>query len=127
MKSNKTLVVLTACVVTLASAQPAHAGDRGWATAGKVLTGVVAGSILLNALDCAASPPPPTVVYAPAPVVYAPAPTVVYAPAPQPVVYAAPPVVYYSRPAPCYYPRRVVYSYPVVVRYGPPGRPYRHW
>ena len=132
MKSNKTLIVLTACIVSLASLQPVQAGDRGWATTGKVLTGVVAGSILLNALDCAASPPA-TVYYAPAPVAYAPAAAVVYAQAPQPVVcaqpvvYAPAPAIYYSRPAANYYGRPMVYPYPVAIRYGHGGaRYYRH-
>jgi hypothetical protein len=79
--------------------QTAKAGDREWATAGKILTGVAVGAIVVSALDCepaqcsvsytyGAPPYPP-----PAPVVYAPPPVVVVAP--RPVVCAPPPVVVY--------------------------------
>jgi hypothetical protein len=88
------LTVLGASLA-LGTMQPAMAG--GWCVAGKVLTGVVAGSILVDAL----TPHTTTVVYAPAPpVVYAPAPQIVYTPAP--VYYGRPcppPPVYYVRPA----------------------------
>jgi hypothetical protein len=80
--------------------QTAKAGDREWATAGKILTGVVAGAVLASAVDAHAGytvtysapaycPPPPAVVYVPArPVVVAPA----------PVVCAPPPVIVYREP-----------------------------
>lgn len=113
--------VLAAAVVSIAatSVLPAHAGDREWSTAGKVLTGVFAAGVIAEAFRPHCPPPvvyapaPAPVVYAPAPVVYAPAPvvyapaTVVYqaAPAPQVVYVAAPP--FYHAPAPCYRPRHV--------------------
>ena len=92
--------------------QTARAGDRGWATAGKILTGVAIGAVIANAVDAHASysvtyssgpgyaycPPPAPVVCAPARVVYAPRP-VVYVTAP--VVCAPPPVVVYRAPVVC--------------------------
>ena len=104
------LVVLTVMAVNPRSAR-AH--DDGWATVGKVLTGIAAAELLFGCAQpvysevCCSAPP---VVYAPPPVVY-PAPAVVYAP-PPPVVYAPPPVVY---PAPA-----VVYAPPPPVVYAPP-------
>lgn len=122
-------MILAAMVVAVVgmSTQTARAGDREWATVGKVLTGVAAGVVIAKAIDCeptytsvsygsygCASPsysvsytvstpppcPPPRVVCAP-PVVYAPAP-VVYQP-----VYYTPHPVYYA-PAPVYH---VSYGY----------------
>lgn len=92
--------------------QTARAGDRGWATAGKILTGVAIGAVIANAVDARASysvtyssgpgyaycPPPAPVVCVPAPVVCAPRP-VVYVSAP--VVCAPPPVVVYRAPVFC--------------------------
>ena len=109
-------MILAAVAVVGMGAQSAHAGDREWATVGKVLTGVAAGVVIANAIDngpgCASvsyrsygcgpsgvsvsystyvpapCPPPPRVVYM-APVC-----------APAPVIYAPPPVVVY-RPVVC--------------------------
>lgn len=56
MKKKPQLVKLTAVLTVLALAiagltpPPAHAGDEEWATAGKILTGVVAGHILTHGL-----------------------------------------------------------------------------
>ena len=122
---KKMILAVVAVAVVGMSVQSASAGDREWATVGKVLTGVAAGVVITRALDCeptytsvsygyaapsysvsytvGAPPPcstPQRVVYAP-PVVYAPAP-VVYQP-----VYYAPRPVYYT-PAPIY---RVSYGY----------------
>ena len=107
-------LILTASVLALlaANAPVARAGECGWSTAGKILTGVAAGVAVATAFDgnthttvtvgygapvaCAPSAP---VVYAPRRYVVAPAP-VVYAPR---VVYAAPvyvapaPVLVYSK------------------------------
>ena len=112
---KKMIFAAVAVAVVGMSAQTARAGDREWATVGKVLTGVAAGMVIANAIDggpgCASvsygsygcssgysvsytACPPPRVVCAP-PVVYAPAP-VVYQP-----VYCAPRPVYYA-PAPVY-------------------------
>lgn len=48
----KVTAVLTALALTIAglTPQPAQAGDEEWATAGKILTGVVAGHILTHGL-----------------------------------------------------------------------------
>ena len=105
-------LILTASILGLVATNvhTARAGDCGWATAGKALTGVAAGIVLANALDCdthtsvtvayrAPVCPPAPVVCAPTRVVVAPAP-VVYAPR---VVYATPvyvtpaPVLVYSK------------------------------
>lgn len=55
---------LVAMIVTIAmlSPQPARAGDREWATAGKILTGVVAANVLLNGLPYVFEPPSAPVV-----------------------------------------------------------------
>ena len=87
--------MIAAAILAIAGAslQSANAGDREWATAGKVLTGVVAGAVIASALD--GSPvhasvsytygapvyaycPPQRMVVAPAPVVCAPSPVIVY-------------------------------------------------
>ena len=104
------IAVLTATAVLSGGVQKASAGDREWATAGKILTGLAIGGVVARALE-----PPPTVVYAPAPqVVYSSSAPVVTGPAP---VYVQPaPVVVYS--APVYYrPAPVVYVGPAY--YGP--------
>jgi hypothetical protein len=76
------------------------AGQSEWATAGKVLTGVIAAGVLFDALR---PHPAPVVVYQqPPPVVYsAPPPTVVYtySAAPQTVYVQAPPVVVVQAPS----------------------------
>jgi hypothetical protein len=106
---KKMILAAVAVAVVGMSTQSAHAGDREWATVGKVLTGVAAGVVIANAIDhgpgyasvsyssygCGPSgvsvsyatyapapcPPPPRVVYvAPAPVYCAPPPVVVYRP-----------------------------------------------
>ena len=117
--------------VALTSVVPVvEAGQREWATAGKVLTGVVAGSLLVRAFE----PAPvyqvaPQVVYQ-QPVVVAPAPQVVYAqPAPVQVqtVYVSPaPVYYYAAPPVVYVPAPVCYAPRVVVGFGF-GRGYGHY
>lgn len=103
---KKFATLLTTLAVMTAGVQTACAGDKEWATAGKILTGVFAGSVLTRALEPAPvytyqttayySPPvcvqPATVVVQPAPVIVHPAPTVVYA---QPVYVSPAPVVTY--------------------------------
>jgi hypothetical protein len=101
-------MILTGTVILAlggASLQTARAGDREWATVGKVLTGVAVAGLVVAATDghaqCSVNysysapaycpPPAPPVVYCPAP----PPPVVYYAPAPV-VVYPAPVVVYPS-------------------------------
>lgn len=127
----KKIMVTVLTGTLLASAmQPVRAGDREWATAGKVLTGVFAASVVARAFE-----PVPVyrteVVYTqPAPVVYsAPPPQVVYqAPTvpPAPVAYAQPamvqqqvvyvqqPQVVYVQPAPVYYRPVCVAPVPIV-------------
>jgi hypothetical protein len=100
----KKLITITVLSATLAS--QTFAGDREWATVGKVLTGVVA----IEAIGRIVNPPTQVVYVQPQPVVYA-QPVVVH---PQPVVYYQPaPVVYYQ-------------PQPVVV-YGGWGRPVYHY
>lgn len=105
--------VLAVTILSLgaASLTSVQAGDREWATAGKVLTGVVAAGVIVNALQphyertvvyqtpppqVVYQAPPPQVVYVPAPVCAPPPPRVVYCSAPAPVVYV--PAPYYHRP-----------------------------
>lgn len=112
----KRILASAVCLSLAASmASPAVAG--GWGTAGKVLTGVVAGSIVYDALR-----PHPVVAYAP---VY-PGPSVVYA---APVVQAYPANVYYSYPAPVVVapPPAVVVAPVVVYRHAGWGRYRRAW
>lgn len=116
--------------ITAAGMQTASA-DNGWATAGKILTGVAIGSVLTHAV---CQPCPPTVYVQPVPTVYMqPAPVVVQA-APAPVVVQAAPVVapvqtVVVQPAPVYLlPPRVVYVRPAPVFCPPPVVVYRpHW
>lgn len=123
---KKTILVLSTVAVVSASMSQATAGDREWAVAGKVLTGVVAASVLARAIE-------PAPVCAPAPVVYqtvtvAPPAPVVYA-APAPVVYAAPAPVVYAAPAPVVYVPAPVYAAPapvVVYSYRHPAPFYGH-
>ena len=124
---KKWILTATAAGLVAMGAPTAHAGDREWATVGKVLTGVAAGVVIANAFNpppaCASvsygyatpgysisytvsapppCPPPPRVVCPPPRVVCAP-PPVVYVPAP--VVMAYPPVVCAPRPMVCAPPR----------------------
>jgi hypothetical protein len=105
---KKMILAATVLAMAGASLQTAKAGDRECATAGVILTGVVAGAVIASALDCppahasvvytynaSAYCPPPAVVYAPVTVAYAP-----------PVVYSRPVVVYR---APVCAPRPMVY------------------
>jgi hypothetical protein len=102
----KKLIVGTVLAALLAT-QAVKAGDREWATAGKILTGVV----VVHTLDRILSPRTEVVyVQQPAPVVVQ---TVPVAVAPQTVVVAPTPQVVYVQPV-------VYYPAPVVVRYG-------HW
>lgn len=61
----KKLVAIAVAVAFLAAVapSPALAGDREWATAGKILTGIIGVTILGNAIAHANAYPPP--VYAP--------------------------------------------------------------
>jgi len=108
---KKTLIAATVLALAGMNVQTAKAGDREWATAGKILTGVIAGAVLASAIDSHASysvsvgygapvycPPPAPVVCALPRVVVAPVcaqrPVVVYR---QPVYVQPAPVVAYDR------------------------------
>ena len=102
---KKTILVLLSALVIGATTQSALAGDREWAVAGKVLTGIAAAAVISAAVQpapvytysCAPAYssypayPPPGYSYSYCP----PAPAVVYTPAP--VIYRVPVVV---RPVP---------------------------
>jgi hypothetical protein len=122
-----TVSVIAALAIASASLIPnAHAGDREWATAGKVMAGVGAGLLLAKAFE-----PAPTVVHT---TTYVPAHQVVVSqPAPvQYVIHNAPVVppapVMVSQPSyvvvqrPVYYQPAPVYVAPAPV-YCPPARP----
>jgi hypothetical protein len=93
MKNNIALGL--AALVALTNVK-VNAGDREWATVGKVLTGVAA----LHVVERIICPPQPQVVYVHQPVVVQSAPVVHYVPAPQVVYVQSPQVVYYHQPAP---------------------------
>jgi len=95
----KKLITIAALGATLTS--QTFAGDREWATVGKVLTGVAA----IQVIDRVLNPPPQVVYVHPQPVVYS-QPVVVH---PQPVVYVQPQPVVYVQPS--YYcpPPAIVY------------------
>jgi len=94
MKNSIAIFSLTA--LAAASVQTASAGDREWATVGKILTGVA----VVHAIGHAVHHAPVHVVH------HAPA---VYVPAPVPIVVTVPPRAYYSHHAP------VVVCHPPVV------------
>ena len=101
----KKLITIAALGATLTT--QTFAGDREWATVGKVLTGVA----VIHVIDRIVNPPTQVVYVQPQPVVYA-----------QPVVVQPTPVVYYQ-PAPVVY----VQPQPVVVVHGTWGRPVHHY
>lgn len=92
---KKIIVAATVLALAGASLQTANAGDREWATVGKILTGVAAVSLVAHAVE---SHPVNYSVsyssYAPAPC----APPRVYCPPSPQVVYVPAPVVYYPQP-----------------------------
>ena len=93
----KKLITIAALGATLTT--QTFAGDREWATVGKVLTGVA----VIHVIDRIVNPPTQVVYVQPQPVVYA-----------QPVVVQPAPVVY-------------VQPQPVVVVHGSWGRPVHHY
>jgi hypothetical protein len=101
----KKLITIATLGATLSS--QTFAGDREWATVGKVLTGVA----VIHVIDRIVNPPTQVVYVQPQPVVYA-----------QPVVVQPQPVVYYQ-PAPVVY----YQPQPAVVVYGGWGRPIHHY
>ncbi len=95
----KKLITIAALGATLTS--QTFAGDREWATVGKVLTGVAA----IHVIDRVLNPPTQVVYVHPQPVVYSQHVVV----QPQPVVYVQPQPVVYVQPS--YYcpPPAIVY------------------
>jgi len=91
---KKLILATTILAMAGMNVQKAKAGDCEWATAGQILTGVVAGAVIASAINSHAGysvgysygvpaycPPPmmpPRAVYVPASVVYAPPPAVVF-------------------------------------------------
>jgi hypothetical protein len=115
MKNNIALGL--AALVALTNVK-VNAGDREWATVGKVLTGVAA----LHVVERIICPPQPQVVYVHQPVVVQSAPVVQYVPSPQVVYVQVPQVVYVSQPV--YYHQPA----PVVVVHGHNhGHNHGHW
>ncbi len=115
------VIVATVAALGTAAFVPVHAGDREWATAGKVLAGVAVAGVLVDALR---PHEPAPVVYsscAPASVVTYSSGPIVYATAPAPVVCVPPPRVVYV-PAPVVYARPVYYGgYGYGYGHGPHG------
>ncbi len=74
MKKTVAIAVAVALLAAVAPS-PAPAGDSEWATAGKILTGVIGVTILGNAIASTYGPPPPAYVprvYYPPPKVWVP-------------------------------------------------------
>jgi hypothetical protein len=112
--SNMKKMILTGtAILALAAAnmQTARANDCGWATAGKVLTGVAVVGLVAAAINSHAQC---NVNYSCAAPAYCPPPTppcnVVYCPAPAPVVYCPASVVVCRGPA-VVYPAHYRWSY----------------
>lgn len=101
----KKLLIVGALLASFLLGQTVSAGDREWATAGKILTGVA----VIHTIDHIVNPPRPTIIYQQPVVVQQP---IVYQ---QPVVVAAP--VVYVQPTPVYYYYYYAPPPPVVVRY----------
>ena len=99
---EKTMLVAAVIAVAGMQIQTARAGDREWATAGRILTGVAIGAVIANAVDAHASY---SVTYASVPAYCAPLARVVYA---SPVVWAPSPFVVYRPPVVCALPVRYV-------------------
>jgi len=115
--NGKNFVPVLLAALTLTSS--AFAGDREWATVGKVLTGVA----VIRVIDRIVTPHQPVVVYAQPVVVYQPVVT------PVPVVVASPPTVVYVQPVPVVYyqPAPVVYYQPSPVFFNHPHHFHRGW
>jgi hypothetical protein len=123
--NGKNFVPVLLAALTLTSS--AFAGDREWATVGKVLTGVAA----IRVIDRIVTPPQPVVVYAQPVVVYQPVvtPVAVVVASPPTVVYVQPAPVVYYQPAPVIYyqPSPVIYYQPSPVFFNHPHHFHRGW
>jgi hypothetical protein len=99
----KKMILTGTVILALAGAnlQTARAGDREWATVGKVLTGVAVAGLIVAAADghaqASVSYTGGVPAYCPPPV-----PPCNYYPAPPPLVYCPPPVVVYRAPVMVY-------------------------
>ena len=109
----KKMILTGTMILALAGAslQSALAGDREWATVGKVLTGVAVVGLVAAAVDCHAHA---SVSYSYGVPAYCPPPApqcnYTYCPVPaSQVVYCPPPVVVYRAPVVVYPAHRVVY------------------
>ncbi|MGZ8938644.1 MAG: hypothetical protein ACXW32_05475 [Limisphaerales bacterium] len=116
---KRALITVTTLALLGASVPRVEAGDKEWATAGKVMAGVGAGLLLAKAFELEPvyvervySPPP--VYVNPAPVVYQHAPVVVHQPVQQVVVQQPRTTVVYTQPA-----QTVVVQQPVVYQPAP--------
>jgi hypothetical protein len=88
---KKMIFAVMVLAVAGAQIQTAQASDREWAVAGKVLTGVLAASVVTRAFEATPGYAYATPAYGCAYSYYpAPPPVVVYAPPPPVVVYPAP-------------------------------------
>ena len=98
---KKLILATTIAALIGMNVQTAKAGDREWATVGKVLTGAAAAAIIVNALDCQPAHASVTYTYSapvrpvPAPVVFVPQPVIV---APRPLIFTPAPRVVYRPP-----------------------------
>jgi hypothetical protein len=152
MKRLIQISALTATAISLATATPSlQAGNSEWATAGKVLTGVVAGSVLTGILNphhhCTTVYSTPVVATSPVMVPVSPVQqvvvqqpvqqvivqarpqTVIVQPAPVPVIVRPAPVVVYQAPV-MYPPPYMVHRPPVVgfhFSYGHQRRGHHRW
>ena len=111
MKGNimkTTIATLTSLAVLGLSAPSVSAGDREWATAGKIPTGVVAGAAIVKALE-------PVPVYRTT-TYYAP---VVRAPSPAPIIIRSAPVLVQTVPVAVQRAPVIVYPQPVFVQSAP--------
>jgi len=134
MKTTLIGATTTFALLLGAFSPEARAGDREWAVAGKVLTGMVAAGVVARAFEPVRYAPTTAVVYQPpvyvavapvvppAPVYYVPAPAPVYV-VPAPVVYYAPPPQVVMVPAPYYMPA----PYPVMVHHPRRFRGHTHF
>jgi len=101
---KKLMAIIATLAMVAGATRPVSAGDREWATAGKILTGVVAGTVIASAIEPAPVyvypaatwyTPPPQVYVSPAPVVTYPA-RVCVQPAPVVIYHPPPPVITFS-------------------------------
>jgi len=115
---KKLMIAMTAVAITGSGLLQARAGDREWATAGKVLTGIFAASVVARAVEAPRVYTYEQPVIVQQPVVYAAPAQVVVQQAPvvpaAPTVACAPTVV--QQPQPVYVAQPTYVTAPVVVQ-----------